>query len=187
LTNPQGFTIESDATEKFRRLIRFFAENGHNFHLHTTRDNAARQLLNVIEAVNRELPLSRLRIGFAHLEDASAETITRIKKLDGGISVQHRMALTGERNLDLWGQAKARNAPPLRLMLDSGVPLGAGTDGFRSANYSPFLSLWWLVTGRRLPVRRLEIEARTSRARRHCACTRSAAPGSRPMNGGKDR
>jgi predicted amidohydrolase YtcJ len=33
-------------------------------------------------------------------------------------------------------------------MIDSGVPLGAGTDAFRSANYSPVLSLWWLVTGK---------------------------------------
>ena len=26
--------------------------------------------------------------------------------------------------------------------------LGAGTDGFRSVNYSPMLSLWWLITGK---------------------------------------
>jgi predicted amidohydrolase YtcJ len=44
--------------------------------------------------------------------------------------------------------AKARNAPPLRTMIEAGVPLGAGTDAFRSANYSPMLSLWWLVTGK---------------------------------------
>ena len=30
----------------------------------------------------------------------------------------------------------------------SGVPVGAGTDGFRSANYSPMLSLWWLISGK---------------------------------------
>jgi predicted amidohydrolase YtcJ len=148
LSNPNGFSIESSAKEKFRRLIRFFAESDYNFHLHTTQDDTARQLLDVIEAVNLELPFSRLRIAFAHLEDATPETIARIKTLGGGISVQDRMALTGERNLELWGQTKARNAPPLRLMIDSGVPLGAGTDAFRSANYSPFLSLWWLVTGK---------------------------------------
>jgi predicted amidohydrolase YtcJ len=28
------------------------------------------------------------------------------------------------------------------------VPLGAGTDAFRSGNYSPMLSLWWLITGK---------------------------------------
>jgi predicted amidohydrolase YtcJ len=33
-------------------------------------------------------------------------------------------------------------------MIQSGVRLGAGTDAFRAANYSPMLSLWWLVTGK---------------------------------------
>ena len=84
----------------------------------------------------------------AHLEDASPETILRIVRLGGGISVQDRMVLTGERNVQLWGAARARNAPPLRTMIQSRVPLGAGTDAFRSGNYSPMLSLWWLITGK---------------------------------------
>jgi predicted amidohydrolase YtcJ len=148
LSKPKGPIIAPSAKEKFRNLVRFFAKNGYNFHLHATQDNSARQLLEVIEAVHREVPFSRQRIAFAHLEDATPETITRIKKLGGGISVQDRLALTGERHLELWGQAKARHAPPLRSMIESGVPLGAGTDAFRSGNYSPFLSLWWLVTGK---------------------------------------
>jgi len=128
--------------------MRFFAESGYNFHLHTTQDNTARQLLDVIEETNREVPFAKQRIAFAHLEDATAETVARIKKLGGGISVQDRLALSGERNLELWGEAKARNAPPLKMLIASGVPLAAGTDAFRSSNYSPMRSLWWLVTGK---------------------------------------
>jgi predicted amidohydrolase YtcJ len=105
-------------------------------------------LLDVIEQVHGTTPLSRQRIVFAHLEDATAETLARIKRLGGGIAVQDRLVLTAERNVELWGEARARRAPPLRTMLDSGIPIGAGTDGFRSANYSPMLSLWWLITGK---------------------------------------
>ena len=148
LSNPKGFTVEAAAKEKFRNLLRFFAGAGYNFHLHTTQDNTARQLLTVIEEVNRETPFSRQRIAFAHLEDATPETIARIKKLGGGVSVQDRLVLTGDYYMELWGQAKARNAPPLRTLIDSGVPLGAGTDALRSSNYSPMLSLWWLITGK---------------------------------------
>ena len=148
LSNPQGIAIPPGAKEKFRTLVRYLAESGHNFHLHATHDKTARQLLDVIEEVNREVPFLRQRIAFAHLEDATPETIARIKKLGGGISVQDRMVLTGELNVELWGEQKARNAPPLRTMIASGVPLGAGTDAFRSANYSPMLSLWWLITGK---------------------------------------
>ena len=148
LSNPQGITIQAGPKEKFRQLVKFFAESGYNFRLHATQNNTARQLLDVIEEVHRQAPFSRQRIAFAHLEDATAETIARIKKLGGGISVQDRLVLTGELNVELWGELKARHAPPLRAMIDLGVPLGAGTDAFRSANYSPMLSLWWLITGK---------------------------------------
>jgi predicted amidohydrolase YtcJ len=147
LSNPNGITIDSRAKEKFREVVRFLAQGGYNFHLHTTQDNTAKQLLDVLEQLDHEVPLARQRIAFAHLEDATPETIARILKLGGGITVQDRLLLTGERNLQLWG-AKARNAPPLRTMLDARVPLGAGTDAFRSGNYSPMYSLWWLVTGK---------------------------------------
>ncbi len=148
LANPNGIALTPQAKEKFRRMTQFFAESGYGIHLQTTHDSGARQLLEVLEQVNATTPFAPRRIGFASLEDATAETIARIKKLGGGISVQDHLALTGERSVELWGLAKARNAPPLRTMIDSGVPLGAGTDAFRSGNYSPMLSLWWLITGK---------------------------------------
>ncbi len=148
LADPQGTTLAPGAKEKFRRVVQFLAEGGYSFRLHTAQDNTARQLLDVIEQVHGVNPLARQRIAFAHLEDGSAETIERIKKLGAGIAVQDRMALVGERYAELWGLEKARSAQPLRKLLDAGIPIGAGTDGFRSSNYSPMLSLWWLVTGK---------------------------------------
>ncbi|HXD52282.1 MAG TPA: amidohydrolase family protein, partial [Burkholderiales bacterium] len=148
LSNVDGFTIDANAKEKFRRLLRYVAETGQNVQLHATQDNTARQLLDIIEEVNRETPFTRSRIAFAHLEDATAQTLERIKALGGGITVQDRIALTGERNLELWREQRARNAPPLRTMMQAGLPLGAGSDGFRASNYSPMQSLWWLITGK---------------------------------------
>jgi predicted amidohydrolase YtcJ len=139
LANPKGITIDRGAKKKFRDAARFVMRGGYNLHLHTTQDNTAKQLLDVLEQLDQETPLARQRVAFAHLEAATPETIARIVKLGGGISVQDRLLLTGERNLQLWG-AKARNAPPLRSMLDARVPLGAGTDAFRSGNYSPMYS-----------------------------------------------
>jgi len=148
LANPKGVQIPAQAKEKFRGMVRYFVEQGYSFQLHSAQDSTARQLLDVLEEIGAATPLSAQRIAFAHLEDATPETIARIKKLGGGVTVQDRLVLTGERNVELWGMEKARNAPPLRAMLESGIALGAGTDAFRAANYSPMLSLWWLVTGK---------------------------------------
>lgn len=148
LANPQGVQFSAQAKEKFRAMLGYFAATGYGFHLHATHDSSARQLLDVIEAVHRVTPLSRQRIVFAHLEDASAETLARLKNLGAGISVQGGLALTGERAVELWGEARARRAPPLRTMLNSGVPVGAGSEGFHGANYSPMVTLGWLITGK---------------------------------------
>jgi predicted amidohydrolase YtcJ len=134
--------------ELVSRAVRFFAAAGHNFQVHAARDSRARELLDVIEAVDRETTLSRLRIGFSQLEDASPETIERIRKLGAGIAVQSRLAVLGESIAQVWREEKISNAPPLRTVLDAGVPLGAGSGAFRSGNYSPMLALWWLVTGK---------------------------------------
>ena len=136
------------AKEQFRAMTHFFAAAEYSFRMSATHDGSARQLLDVLEQVNAEKPFSPRRITFVHMEGATPETIARIKKLGGGITVQDRMVLTGERNIELWGLPKARNAPPLRAMIESGIPVGAGTDAFRSGNYSPMLALWWLVTGK---------------------------------------
>jgi predicted amidohydrolase YtcJ len=130
------------------RAVRFFAAGDHNVQVHAAQDSTARELLDVIEAVDRETKLSRLRIGFTHLEDASPETIERIRKLGAGIAVQSRLAVLGESIAQVWREEKILNAPPLRTVLDAGVPLGAGSGAFRSGNYSPMLALWWLVTGK---------------------------------------
>jgi predicted amidohydrolase YtcJ len=136
------------AKERFRQAARFFAEGGYNFQLRAVSDNSARRLLDVLEEVNAGTPFTRHRILFAGLDDGTPETIERIKKLGGGVAVQDRMALTGERNVERWGLEKARNTPPLRAMIQSDIPLGAGTDAFQSSNYSPMLALWWLVSGK---------------------------------------
>jgi hypothetical protein len=85
---------------------------------------------------------------FDHCETISDRSIERIKALGGGIAVQDRMAFQGEYFVDRYGKQQAERTPPIRRMLETGVPVGAGTDGTRVASYNPFVSLYWLVTGK---------------------------------------
>ena len=148
LTATKATSLDPGALEKFRRLARFFSEGGYNFHLHAGSDETARQLLDVLEQVDSVQPFTPQRMAFADVDDVTPETIARIKKLGGAMAVQNRMALIGERAVQLWGLEKARHAPPLRALIASGIPLGAGSDAFSGGNYSPMLSLWWLVAGK---------------------------------------
>jgi hypothetical protein len=58
------------------------------------------------------------------------------------------MAFQGEYFVDRYGADAAKHTPPIRRMLESGVPVGAGTDATRVASYNPWTALYWLVSGR---------------------------------------
>ncbi len=83
-----------------------------------------------------------------HAETISQRNIERVAALGGGIAIQHRMAYQGEFFRDRYGEAALRRTLPIREMLSSGLPVGAGTDATRVASYNPFVSLYWLTTGK---------------------------------------
>jgi predicted amidohydrolase YtcJ len=134
--------------EELRQVGAFLAQNRWPFRLHATYNETIERALNVYEQVNREAPLDGLHWFFDHAETISDRNIERVRALGGGIAVQHRMAYQGEYFLDRYGKEQTRRTPPIRRMLELGVPVGAGTDATRVASYNPWVSLYWLVTGR---------------------------------------
>jgi predicted amidohydrolase YtcJ len=129
-------------------VVRLLAEHRWPFRLHATYDETISRALDVFEAVNRDVPLQGLHWFIDHAETITPRNIDRIRALDGGIAIQHRMAFQGEYFVDRYGEEKAAHSPPIARMLSAGVPVGAGTDATRVASYNPFVSLYWLVTGR---------------------------------------
>jgi len=129
-------------------VVRLLAKERWPFRLHATYDETITRALNVFEAVDREVPLAGMHWFIDHAETISARNIDRIRALGGGIAIQHRMAYQGERFIERYGKAKAEQSPPVKRMLAAGVPLGAGTDATRVASYNPFVSLYWLITGK---------------------------------------
>src|SRR6267154_2011990 len=134
--------------EELRPVVRLLAENRWPFRLHATYDESITRAMNVYEAVNREVPLKGLHWFIDHAETISKRNIERIAALGGGIAIQHRMAYQGEYFRDRYGEEALRRTPPIREMLRSGLQVGAGTDATRVASYNPFVSLYWLITGK---------------------------------------
>jgi len=129
-------------------VVSLLAQQRWPFRLHATYDETITRALNVFERVDREVPFDGLHWFFDHAETISDRNIERIRALGGGIAVQHRMAYQGEYFVERYGAEAARRTPPIRRMLELGVPVGAGTDATRVASYNPFVALYWLSTGR---------------------------------------
>lgn len=140
--------LASSMEEELFRVVSFLAENKWAFRLHATYDESITRALNVYERVHRDVPIDKLHWIIDHAETVSDKNIERIKKLGGGIAVQHRMAYLGEHFLDRYGKQQIKRTPPIKRMLELGVPVGAGTDATRVASYNPFVSLYWLVSGK---------------------------------------
>jgi predicted amidohydrolase YtcJ len=135
---------------ELERVVRFLAENRWPFRLHATYEESIERFLGVFEKVDRDAPIHDLHWFFDHCETISDRNIERIKALGGGIAIQHRMAYQGEYFVDRYGAKAAQRTPPMRRMLEMGVPVGAGTDATRVASYNPFVSLYWMTTGKTL-------------------------------------
>ena len=133
---------------ELKAVIRHLVEHRWPFRLHATYNETIERALNVYEEVNREIPFDGLHWFFDHCETITDRNIERVKALGGGIAVQNRMAFQGEYFVERYGSQQARRTPPIRRMLEMGVPVGAGTDATRVSSYNPYLSLYWLVTGK---------------------------------------
>ncbi len=135
-------------------VARELVTKGWPIRIHATYDESMAHILDVFEQVNQEEKtagrrgFAGIRWAFDHAETASPRTLDRIQALGGGVAVQDRMAFAGEDFLARYGAEAAHAAPPIREMLRRGIPVGAGTDGTRVASYNPWVSIYWLVSGK---------------------------------------
>lgn len=140
--------MPSNMEGDLKKVVRFLVENRWPFRLHATYNETIHRALNVFEEINREVPFKDLCWFFDHAETITDTNLERVKALNGGIAVQHRMAYQGEYFIARYGKQAAKRSPPIRKMLEMGIPVGAGTDATRVASYNPWISLYWMVTGK---------------------------------------
>ncbi|WP_147200222.1 amidohydrolase [Pantoea sp. MBD-2R] len=134
--------------DELERVVRHLVEHRWPFRLHATYNESIGRMLDVFEKVNRDIPFNGLHWFFDHAETITEANIERVKRLGGGIAVQHRMAFQGEYFADRYGADAVKQTPPVRKMLNAELPVGLGTDATRVASYNPWTALYWLVSGR---------------------------------------
>jgi predicted amidohydrolase YtcJ len=136
--------------KNFTAVIQHLAGLGWPFRQHTTFDSTASRVLDVLEQVNRQVPLKKLRWGLDHCEDMSPRTLERVAALGGSINIQNRMSLDGEAFVQKYGARMAADAPPIERIRQMGIPLSCGTDANRATSYNPWIGVHWLLTGKTL-------------------------------------
>jgi len=117
--------------EKYYEIVHWAAERGMSLTMHWPRNDSVGLLLDIFERVNKEVPIANLRWSIAHLNDASPESLRRMKALGIGWTVQ-----------------PGRNVPPVETAKEFGVVVGAGTDAHRVASYNPFTAFEQLLDGK---------------------------------------
>ena len=134
--------------EQYYQIVRWAASRGMTLTMHWNNDASVGQLLDIFERVNKDVPIAPLRWSIAHLNDASAATLTRMQSLGIGWTVQDAMYFGGDGYVQQAGAAAARRVPPVETGRKIGIPIGGGTDAHRVASYNPFTSLQWFLDGR---------------------------------------
>ena len=112
--------------EQLYQIYKWAASQRMTVTQHWNPNRSVPHLLDVIERVNREIPVAPLRWSIAHLNDASPENLQRMKALGVGWLMQNAMFFQGEAFLKARGNEAMRLAPPIMTARSGAAPTPTG-------------------------------------------------------------
>ena len=122
----------------YAAALKLVAKRGWPFQQHSLTLAEDKLTASTFEEVNRETPVASLRWSVAHVPHIDQETVNRFKALGAGIAVHPFEYLAGGPNA----------GPPLRMILDSGIHVGAGSDAAQISTLDPWPMIYYMVTGK---------------------------------------
>ena len=136
--------------DQLAEVLRWAVGRGMTATFHWHNDKAVHHLLDVLESVNAQTPVAKLRWSIAHLNDASVENLARMKQMGVGWLMQNAFYFRGEAFLGQRGSEPLRFVPPIVTAMKMGIPIGGGTDAHRVMGPNPFVCLQWMLDGKTL-------------------------------------
>jgi predicted amidohydrolase YtcJ len=171
------FLVPDAAFDELVEIVRICVRRGWRMSVHAVLDATLGRILDAWERVEAEVGAGACA-GFSivHADEASRANLERIARLGAGVLVQSRLVLKGADYVVAWGEEATASAPPIGDLRELGIVVGGGTDATRANWYSPWASIWWLVTGGTLDgAGRRDERHRMTRADALAAYTRDAA------------
>ena len=123
---------------QFEPTARMIAKHGWLLQQHSITIKENDFHLNAFQSIARDHPIDRLRWSIIHLQGIDAARLQTLKALGAGASAQ------------TWTYMSAAGGPPFRRIVDSGIRAGVGTDSTNVSALDPWLSLFYMTTGRNL-------------------------------------
>jgi predicted amidohydrolase YtcJ len=130
-----GASTMSSALEPTARMI---ARHGWLLQQHSISSEENAFHVGIFERIARDYPLAPLHWSLLHLQEISDEHLDALGRLGAGASAQS------------WTYLSTAGGPPFRRIVDSGIPAGVGTDSTNVSALDPWLTLFYMTTGRNL-------------------------------------
>jgi predicted amidohydrolase YtcJ len=143
-----GFQIPQEASDELYKVAMLAARRRYPLEIHAYTNDAARQILDVLERVGRTVDLRPLRWCIAHISTGTPETFARMRKLGLCYSVQMGPYYEAPAIALSNGQRVAESTPPDRLAVEEGLPIVGGTDSTRVGEYNTWRAIEYHVMGR---------------------------------------
>lgn len=122
----------------YETALQLVAQQGWAFQQHSLSLAEDQLTAATFEKVNAVTPIRDLRWSVAHVPRIDPATINRFKALGAAIAVHPFEYLAGT----------AGAGPPLRMILDSGIHVGAGSDAAQISTLDPWFMIYYMVTGK---------------------------------------
>ena len=125
--------------QNYPAAVRKAAERGWIYQQHTLSTNEDNLAITAWEQLNGDIPIAPLHWSIAHAVTITPQNVQRLKALGAGLALHGFRYLAG---------TPAANGPPYRMIVDSGIQVGAGSDSAQISTLNPWLMLYYMTTGK---------------------------------------
>ena len=147
------FPREGIVNPAYASKVQKIAQHGWSHEQHSVSFEENKQHIAAIGTVHAKFPITDLRWSLAHVfemgKDGDLTHLNHLKSLGMGVRVQNQGYTVPTDRFPLGRTLGGKNAGPLyRTLVDSGIPIGAGTDGSLLGPMNPWLSIYFMVSGK---------------------------------------
>jgi predicted amidohydrolase YtcJ len=130
--------FQGEFPANYLAALQLVVKHGWPFQQHTL---SAREDTFTIESfakINVTTPIADLRWSVAHVPELTADNLAKAKALGIGLALHGFRYLSGSK----------RGGPPYRMIVESGIHAGAGSDSAQISTLNPWNMIYYMVTGK---------------------------------------